>query len=193
MNNKTDKFSKALCWVLLATTVARGLGLLIQLVMFATGAAKNAANTVKLGFVELKLAETLKPSLETATMQTVCNIAMLVVGVAVSAWLVVLILKILKPAMAGQPFCGCVSTNLKKMGWVQLIGGAVNAILQVVSYGTVTKGFDLPKLFSGDVVTDIRCKLAVDTSFIFIALLLFLLAAIFRYGEQLQQLSDETL
>ena len=52
---------------------------------------------------------------------------------------------------------------------------------------------NLMQIFNPSVVTGIDLQYSYDISFIAVAFVLFLLAKVFAYGAQLQQLSDETL
>ena len=53
--------------------------------------------------------------------------------------------------------------------------------------------YDLPGLLISDKITHISGMFNVDLTFVIYWAILLLLSYVFRYGEQLQQLSDETL
>ena len=71
--------------------------------------------------------------------------------------------------------------------------GIVFNILEVcrVMYFKQIINFDL--LFNTKYVTQINFGIRLHLSFLVFAALIYLLSYIFRYGQELQQLSDETL
>ena len=101
---------------------------------------------------------------------------------------------ILRPMKEGQPFVLSVSKSIQRLGFVVLIGGiiqiAAEAIVLFIGQGDYTALMDL---FKEGTVEQIRINLSFNLAFVFAALLLFLLAHVFRYGEELQRQSDETL
>ena len=52
---------------------------------------------------------------------------------------------------------------------------------------------DLPSLLINGTVIHITANFNIDFTFVVISIVFFLLSYIFQYGEELQQLSDETL
>ena len=97
---------------------------------------------------------------------------------------------ILAPMKEGQPFSQGISGDFRKLGWF------------VIAYGIVYNVFDLfiknllafrllPVMADGPVTVGIEHHL--DPTFLIIAFILFLCSYIFRYGEELQTLSDETI
>jgi hypothetical protein len=63
---------------------------------------------------------------------------------------------------------------------------------QVASYAEM-KAFDVTVLLNPEVVNGYSYNGTFDCSFLVGAVILFLLSYIFRYGEELQRESDETL
>jgi hypothetical protein len=93
----------------------------------------------------------------------------------------------------GRPFEVGVSKILRKLAWVTLIGGAVSEAATIIASHVEVRAFDFPALFNSSAVTGYTFNRTFDFSFIVGAVILFLLSYIFRYGEQLQRDSDETL
>lgn len=91
------------------------------------------------------------------------------------------------------PFDVCVANHIKKLAKYILAGGIVFNILEVcrVLYFKQILNFDL--LFNTKYVTQINFDIRLHLSFLIFAALIYLLSYIFRYGQELQQLSDETL
>ena len=54
-------------------------------------------------------------------------------------------------------------------------------------------GYQLNALLLSDKITKVTFNYSFDFSFLLIAAVLYLLSLVFSYGQELQQLSDETL
>ena len=100
---------------------------------------------------------------------------------------------ILKPMKEGRPFDTAVSANLRKLSWIVLIGGGVSSLAQLAAEAAMYRLFDFSSLFLSDRITSCTLNWEPDTTFVFLFLILFLLSCVFRYGEELQAQSDETL
>ena len=59
--------------------------------------------------------------------------------------------------------------------------------------GNTLTGYNLNELFLSDKITGVSVTYSCDLSFLIYALVLFLMSFIFKYGSELQKLSDETL
>ena len=101
--------------------------------------------------------------------------------------------EILQPMTEGKPFDSIVSRNLKKLATLSICLGILwNFIIlaeQIVSVFL----FDLPGLLISEKITHVNAQIQVDLAFVVYWAILTLLSYVFRYGEQLQQLADETL
>lgn len=103
-----------------------------------------------------------------------------------------LLRKILKLVIQQRPFSGT-SQILKRMGGVSL---AVCAIENLTDWGIqrhTEYGYRLSELFLGSSITEVTFQQQWDNTFLIVAIVVFVLSAVFRYGEELQQLSDETV
>lgn len=101
--------------------------------------------------------------------------------------------RIFRPMSEGRPFDGSVGAALKKLACTVLAFGVISTILQAVTNNIFYKTFDIPSLFAADKVSSCTLSIISDGSFLVWFVLLLLLSYVFRYGEKLQQLSDETL
>lgn len=101
--------------------------------------------------------------------------------------------EILQPMKEEKPFASIVSTNLKKLATLSIrLGILYNVILlseQIIAFFV----FDLPSLLISEKITHVGGMFRIDLSFVIYWAILLLLSYVFRYGEELQQLSDETL
>ena len=100
---------------------------------------------------------------------------------------VYMVRQVLKPMKDGNPFDGSVSRNFRKLGWLSLAYGVVSAVFSSACQQI------LLRVLRGIGVNNVGVEMQVDVTFLLVAGLLFLFAYIFRYGEELQRLSDETL
>lgn len=101
--------------------------------------------------------------------------------------------EIFSPMASGLPFQGSVSKAIRKMAWIVLIYGAIGTVVKSITSRLLYQLLDIPSLFSPGKVS--ACSISIKSSgnFVVVFVLLILLSRIFKYGEELQQLSDETL
>lgn len=100
---------------------------------------------------------------------------------------------ILAPMKEGQPFRSDISANLRKLGWFSLTLSLMVQAMEAISLCAMTYAQHLDTLIISDKVTRLEVNASFDLSVLVIPLVFFLLSYIFRYGAELQQLSDETL
>ena len=121
-------------------------------------------------------------------------ILMLSLSAAVSlaaAWYGIRIIRhILAPMKEGQPFSKGISGDFKKLGWFVIIYGIVYNVFDLFIKNLLAFRM-LP--IQGDGAVSVGIEHHLDPTFLIIAFILFLCSYIFRYGEELQTLSDETI
>ena len=103
-----------------------------------------------------------------------------------------LLRKILKRMIQQRPFSGT-SQILNRMGCVSLIVCIIENLTNWALHRHMELSYQLPELFLGSSITKVTFQHQWDTTFLIVAVVVFVLSAVFRYGEELQQLSDETL
>ena len=101
--------------------------------------------------------------------------------------------EILKPMIEEKPFASIVSTNLKKLAKLSIVLGILMNIIILSEQIMTVFIYDLPGLLVSDKITHVTGMFKIDRSFLIYWAILMLLSYVFRYGESLQQLSDETL
>ncbi len=148
--------------------------------------------TIELGTIELQLSRVLEPT-GNIRPYLCAAVGSAAVSLALSACALKLLLRILQLMAEGRPFDGTVSVNLKKLGWVTLAGVAAFFVLDSAAAAMEASMFDLDQLFQPGLVTGVTIQNTTSLSFLLIPIMLFLLSYVFRYGEELQTLSDETL
>ncbi len=153
-----------------------------------------AANSISLGPLKLMLKDDftlLNPS--TWKISTAIGLVFGTVALAVVVYAIRLIRKVLEPMKEGRPFHTGVSNMIKKLAWVALLGGAVVRVSQTAAEIAEIKACEFTVLFNENVFTDYSFNYMIDINFIVTACVLFFLSYVFRYGEELQRESDETL
>lgn len=95
--------------------------------------------------------------------------------------------------MNHTPFDVRVSNHMKNLAKYILVGGIVFNILEVCRIMQFKQTINFDLLFNTKYVTQINFDIRLHLSFLIFAALIYLLSYIFRYGQELQQLSDETL
>ena len=101
--------------------------------------------------------------------------------------------EILQPMKEEKPFASIVSTNLKKLARLSINLGILGNIIILADQIISVFVYDLPALLISEKITHVGGMFEVDLSFVVYWAILMLLSYVFSYGEQLQQLDDETL
>ena len=100
---------------------------------------------------------------------------------------------ILAPMKEGRPFDTEVSAGLRKLAWIILIGGGVIEVLGIVARVLQTKALPMDAIFASPAIESVEYVYTMDLGFVWVFIVVMLLARIFEYGQQLQLESDETL
>ena len=101
--------------------------------------------------------------------------------------------EILSPMKEEKPFASIVSTNLKKLATLSIRLGILANIIMLSEQIMTVFVYDIPALLISENITHVGGMFHVDLTFLILWACLLLLSYVFRYGEELQQLSDETL
>ena len=194
---KLDKIFEIVHIVFGALAIACIVGVALILIAYVLkldpGMIGTGYDSFDIGFLELKVAEGYAPDKWLVLLQAAITLA-------VSCRLcydgrrgVGYIREILHPMTEEKPFDTIVSTNLKKLAKLSInLGILYNIIIlseQIISVFV----YDLPSLLISEKITHVSGMFNVDLTFLIYWAILLLLSYVFRYGEQLQQLSDETL
>lgn len=189
---KIDVVLRILFWALIVAGVAAAVAALLPLVLRRPAPETNGLS-LDLDFVKLHLSQPTQDAAMAQQITTLATMALMLLGSGVAAYAIKLIRNILKPMKDGQPFHACVSANLKKMAWLSLLGGIAANVVKILMQIALVRGFNMAELLSNDKITKITFNYSFNLTFVLVAAILFLLSYIFRYGAELQQLSDETL
>lgn len=145
------------------------------------------------GNITFHIAEGYVPEFGSMLFQNALMCAMAAVICFVTHLGVKTIRAILAPMKEGKPFASEVSKNLRKLGWLGLIICLMGQALEAVSLLVVASMMNLETLLISEKITHVDINASFELSVLIIPAVFFLLAYVFKYGEQLQTLSDETL
>lgn len=188
-----DTIVKIVRGVSIGAAIACLILFVIALVLPASEYGKlvsTADMTIGLGPVRLQLTR----PLEAGTNLRPFISAMLATGVpvlALAAWCMHLLHKVLLPMSQGRPFDGTVSRTLRKLGWATLITTLAAEAMETVLVTLEVGLYDLNELFAPGLVSGYT--VGFNTGDLAAPVLILLLSYVFRYGEELQRQSDETL
>lgn len=145
------------------------------------------------GFLELEIAEAYAPDKWMVLLQ---GAIALLVGCRLaydSRRGVGYVREILHPMTEEKPFDAVVGTNLRKLAKLSINLGILYNIIILSEQIMTVFVYDLPDLLLSEKITHIGGMFTLDLTFVVYWAFLMLLSYVFRYGEELQQLSDETL
>ena len=145
------------------------------------------------GFLELTVAESYAPDKWMILLQAAITLAVSCRLMYDARRGVGYIREILHPMTEEKPFDAIVSTNLKKLARLSINLGILYNIIILSEQIITIFVYDLPSLLISEKITHVGGMFTVDLTFVIYWAILLLLSYIFRYGEQLQKLSDETL
>ena len=154
--------------------------------------AQTAATRISLGVIELNLRQAFQDSVLSPALLFITlfiMISLLILWYLMLSKLDIIIAN----AISGQIFSPTSGRSLKMISVYVIIEGVINLIASFISSNTISKYIFNLELFNTDIVSSVIVKTDYDISFLITAFIIFILARIFAYGEELQKLSDETL
>jgi len=146
-----------------------------------------------IGFLELTVAESFAPDKWLVLLQAAITLAVSCRLMYDARRGVGYVREILLPMKEEKPFDSIVSTNLKKLARLSIHLGILGNIILLSEQIMTVFVYDLPGLLISEKITHVGGMFNLDLTFVVYWAILLLLSYVFRYGEELQQLSDETL
>ena len=183
------KIGRAVCVI----TGALMLILAVLVLFFGERISFSAADTLSFGDVCFTFANSSLPALGSSKTLAACGVALYAIAAFFEFLIIGIIRKILRPMIDQKPFDESVSLNIRKLAWVELIGGFVMQITKAAVVTAVFNLYDIEKLLLSESIVGCDLNLTFDFSFVIFFAMLYLLSMVFRYGEELQTQSDETL
>ena len=154
---------------------------------------RNGTYTLGLGQVTLELIPDEVISTETTRLLMISGLCFCIPLLLFSAKHLHIIQDILTPMSMGKPFDRSVSSSLRRLSVITLIIGVISEVGNAVSVLVPISCFDPSILFNSEYVSGYTLGTVLNLNFLLPCAVLYLMSHVFRYGEQLQQLSDETL
>lgn len=148
---------------------------------------------IDIGPVTVELAEELAPDNGAVLTYAWIAVALGLAAAAAVYWAFGCIRKILAPMTVGDPFHESVSTNIKKVGYAVLVWGVISNVGKMLETSAALRYFNFESLAATGEIRSVTVNYQFDLTFLLVFFLLLLVSYIFRYGTELQRLSDETL
>lgn len=154
---------------------------------------ENTSTDIILGSVSFTVAPDSAPDFVLAKWQTFGILISAVVMLFFGAYFMKTTRKALKPVSEQNPFDAAVYTNIKKLGIQTIVFGVIMQLIAAAFEISTIAIHDFDKLFINEHITAYEFEASFDGSFVLVAIVLFMLSGVFKYGAELQQQSDETL
>lgn len=178
-----------------AVTCLVGLGIIAVGVIFdlPPHMIGTGFQNADLGNITISVAEDQMPAFSMILGKIAVEIVLTLLCLLIARKMVACVREILSPMKEGAPFHTGISSNLKALAIHTCIIGIAMNVKDILSNALTVMAYNLSNVMISDQITHISITNVFDLSFLFIAGILLLLSYVFRYGEELQQLSDETL
>lgn len=178
-----DVFFRVLFWL----AVAMGAVMLIADIAVLAGAGLNSGGslqwlvTLDVNGTAYSMADAAADGLPGAF---ITLSVLFVLSLAFGLCVLHVIRQLLRPMKEGHPFESAVSRSLRRLGWLAVAYGVLEAVVAAIAQLVLSQALN---------VTGAGMDVGYDLSWLLLAVLLFLFSYIFRYGEELQRQADETL
>lgn len=193
---KLDKILKIVQWVncIAVAFVVCGM-LILSIAYWVNTTSVNVADriTVRLGEVTLELANAGNAGAGIDLSYVWSNCVFMVLLLIILCIGFHYVRKIMVPMMEGNPFDISVSENLKKLSLISLGYGIVGNISSAIMTYMKIQQYDLMGLKDTNRIVSVTAEYRLELDFLIVFFVFLLASYIFRYGAELQRLSDETL
>lgn len=153
---------------------------------------ESGSFSLELGHVSLIMADSVAPA-RNMVLRVELGLVYAAAVLAVGCYLLKLVRGVVKAMVEKRPFDGTVSAQLRKLSFAALIGGGVLSAAKLAGEIALAAMYDFNTLFINEKIVGVQTEYVLDMNFILAFAVLYLLSFVFRYGEELQQQSDETL
>lgn len=192
---KLDSFCKFFYWLIL---IVNGAALVLVFLGIALlGQHPNMTQfltpSLAFGSIRLTLAAGSLPASHLIASHLSATLLLSVAYLVIFLVMLRSVRNILAPLIRCEPFHQTVAVNTKKLAKLAILYGIVVNVSALLDAAVFYHGYEIPSLLVSDKIAAVSVNYSVDLSFLLIAAVLYLLSFVFRYGEELQQLSDETL
>lgn len=150
-------------------------------------------NSLDIGFLEMELAQGFAPDPHNVLKIVAAELAAGFAAALLGRMAMKQIRSLLAPMKEGSPFHEGAAFSLKRLALLSLITGIVLNTSALVNCLLTNHYYHLQELLAGERILQVKIEYDLDLSFLVVSGILLLLSYIFRHGQALQQLSDETL
>lgn len=154
---------------------------------------QSASWNLSLRFVNIQLSESLQVDSAMVKLQLSIGFGFCVALFFLLAYVCKLLRRILEPMKEGKPFEAGIADKFRRLAWVTTISSVVFLVAGLAAQFLIGAAYPWERIFAPDAVAKIEISPNLSLGLLFIPAFLFFLSYIFRYGEALQQESDETL
>ncbi len=148
---------------------------------------------INLDYCSVVFAEYVRPALSKNDVVLEIFLCALLIEVPMTIYSMVLGRRVLKFMKEGTPFAAECSPSIKKLANITLILGVVSQVFENAAAYMQYRTGTLSTLIGAERIESITFEWNFDLEFLVFTAAIYLLYYVFRYGEVLQQESDETL
>lgn len=188
-----DRLLKLAFWLLIVCSAI--VFIAFGVFTFVPGLADSDVGSwsLSIGNVDLQLADGVA-QMKTMQVENFTTMLYLAVIVIFSGYGIKVLRKIMAPMIAGKPFDGSVSGEVKKLSYILIIGSIAYGVVGSVANALTYAAFDLNNLLLSDKIVGVTVDFElVDVKTLLLGIIIYMLSYVFAYGEQLQKQDDETL
>ena len=149
--------------------------------------------SLDIGFLELEIAGAYAIDKWAILLQAAVMLVLGCICCLIARQIVRCIRSILDPITEGKPFSTVVSSSLKRLAVRCIALGVAVNLIGIAELLINTLIYNVPELLLSEKICHVGINYNIDVSFLIVSGILMLLSYIFRYGTELQELSDETL
>lgn len=196
MDKKCEKLLRKMCLVL---NILKGIALiwfittiLLAVFMFFVDINSIPLDSLRIDVIDLTLKNDLFINKE--MIAKILPVGLLLLGMLffIGYKMIKIVESICKTALE-KPFDISIANSLVRLSKYILVGGLITNLIIIFRFIILTKPYNYNLLFNENYVSDIQFKYQFNLTFLIDAALVYLLSYVFRYGKELQDLSDETL
>ena len=196
MDKKCEKLLKRMCLVL---KILKDLALvwfiitiLLAVFMFFVDINSIPLDSLRIDVIDITFKNDLLINKE--MIAKILPVGLLLLGILffIGYKMIKIVESICKTALE-KPFDISIANSLVKLSKYILIGGLMTNLIIIFRFIILTKPYNYNLLFNKNYVSGVQFKYQFSLTFLLVAALVYLLSYVFRYGKELQDLSDETL
>lgn len=150
-------------------------------------------NVLDIGALELELAEAFAPDKYRVLVIGAVDMAMSVILALLGRACTLSVRRLLAPMKEGLPFHGSAAACLRRLALLSLVIGVVLNASEIANQLLTSHICGLEGLLVGEKIVAVELHSKLRLSCLVVSGVLLLLSYVFRYGQSLQQLSDETV